>query len=176
MFFIRKSTVLFAVGTALSLSLVGCGESKVSQCNKLTGSGNKLATTSKKYEDQTNALQKEGAPKDLNAAKATFAKLAAILNSFGGEVKTIKQEASGFNFSDDKLKGFHGRYITILTEQEQLATNGSKLFDKASKLGNPEEFSQVLPEIANLSQKSEANEGEQKKLVSEVNTYCGASS
>jgi hypothetical protein len=174
MFLIRRSTALFAVGAAMSLSLVGCGENKVSQCNKLTGSNNKLASINKKYEDQTKALQQGGPPKDINGAKATFGKLAAILTSFGGELKTVKQEASGFNFGDDKLKDFHGRYLKILTEQEQVVADGSKIFDQASKVANPQEFSQILPEIANLSQKSQASEGEQKNLIQEVNTYCSA--
>lgn len=172
MFLIRRPTALLAIGGVLSLFLVSCAEDKVSQCKKLTAATDKSIATNKKYEEQIQKLQKESAPKNFNEAKAVFGKLAGIFTSFSGELKASNQEASGLKFGDDKLKDFHTRYVKVAGEQEKLAADGSKLFEKASKLQKETDFRQLGPEFASISQRSVSNTQEGKKLIDEIKAYC----
>jgi hypothetical protein len=174
MFFNYKSTVLFSVVVALSLPLVGCGEGKVSQCNKLTGSNNKFVDITKKSQAQLSELEKLNS-EDFNTVKTAFGKVAVALNSLNGEVKTLVQEANGLKFSDDKLKDFHGRYVKVLTDAEKAFTDGNQLFDKASKLESQEGFPALLAEFEAFEKNDKNIVEQQGKLIQEVNTYCGAS-
>jgi hypothetical protein len=170
----RKSTVLFPVILALSLPLVSCGESKVTQCNKLTGSNNKFVDITKKSQAQLSELEKLNS-EDLNEIKTAFGKVSTGLTSLNGEVKTLVQEANGLKFGDDKLKDFHGRYVKVLTDAEKAFADGTQLFDKASKLESQESFSTLLPEFEAFEKNDKNIVEQQGKLIQEVNTYCGAS-
>jgi regulator of replication initiation timing len=169
-----KSTVLFSVFVALSLPLVGCGEGKVSQCNKLTGSNNKFVDITKKSQAETSELEKVFDSGDFAQIKTAFGKVSTTLNSLDGEVKTLIQEANGLKLSDDKLKNFHDRYVKILTDAEKIFADGNKLFDKASKLETQEEIGALLPEFEAFDRSDKAIVEQQGKLIQEVNTYCGA--
>jgi hypothetical protein len=175
-FLIPRSIALLVVGAALSLSLASCGgENKATQCNKLTAAADKSVSINKKYEEQLQKLQQGSSPKNFNEAKALFGKLAGIFTSFSGELKASNQEAAKLSFSDDKLKGFHTRYVKIAGEQEKLAVDGNKLFQKASKLQKQEDFQKLGPEFISVSQRSITNTQEGKKLVDELKAYCADS-
>jgi hypothetical protein len=171
---IPRSTALFAIGVAASLSLVGCGESKVSQCNKLTTAVNKSQSINDKYQKQLNALQQSSNLNNFNEAKIAFGKAGAIFKSFSGELKTVNQEFTSLNFNDDKLKDFYDRYLKLIGAHEKTAIDASNLFNKASKLPNEAAFSQLVPEIGRITELGNTNSQTSKKLNDEITTYCGA--
>ncbi|MBW4621815.1 MAG: hypothetical protein KME17_20920 [Cyanosarcina radialis HA8281-LM2] len=173
MFFTFRSTVLLTLSTIASLSLVSCGESKVSQCDRLTASVKKSQSISQKHEEQLKALEQQSNLNNFNEAKTAFGKAGGIFKSFAGELKTVNKEFTGLNFNDSKLKDLQGNYQKALAEREKYASDASKLFDKASKLKSQTDFSQLVPEISAITEKSTANSQQIKKLDDEINTYCG---
>lgn len=174
MFFIFRSRVLLTVIAIASLSLLSCGESKVSQCSKLTASVKKSQSLSQKHEEQLKALEQKSNLNNFNEAKTAFGKAGGIFKAFAGELKTLDTEFTELNFNDAKLKDLQGNYQKALKEREKYATDASKLFDKASKLKSQADFSQLVPEISTITEKSTANSQQIKKLDDEINSYCGA--
>jgi hypothetical protein len=172
-FFTFRSIALLTVSVAIGLSLVSCGESKVSQCNKLTASVKKSQSISQKHEEQLKALEQKSNLNNFNEAKTAFGKAGGIFKSFAGELKTVDREFTGLNFNDAKLKDLHSNYQKALKEREKYATDASKLFDKASKLKSQADFSQLVPEISTITEKSTVNSQQIKKLDDEINSYCG---
>ncbi|MDX2100869.1 MAG: hypothetical protein SFW36_24075 [Leptolyngbyaceae cyanobacterium bins.59] len=133
------ATVIGGLATA-------CGESKVSQCNKLSAVVNKVAK-------EAQALSKANKPDDQ------FAQLSKAADSLDGYAAELQQ----VQLKDETLKGYQTRFVAIYTDTSKASRSLVDAFKKRDqKAGNAALNS--LQEVASR----------EDPLLKEVNTYCGA--
>ena len=96
---LNRRAALGATALTFGLVLYGCGESKVSQCNKVVTIANKTAALA--------------IPKDL----AGFAPLAASIDQIRTEIQTIAVQDSKLKELQTQLLGVYGDTSQALKEQ-----------------------------------------------------------
>lgn len=90
----KRRTALYAATLSLGIVLNGCGESKISQCNKVVTIANK-----------TNAL---AIPKDITG-----------FGAFADNIDQIRTEAQAIAVQDSKLKELQAQLVGIYGEASQ---------------------------------------------------------
>ncbi|TAD79592.1 MAG: hypothetical protein EA001_03840 [Oscillatoriales cyanobacterium] len=148
---------LGVASTVLAVLLVGCGEGKVAQCNK-------LITVVNKGQQISESIKGMDAP--------AMRKLSTDL---GG----LSKEISAVELADEKLKGFQGRFVKIYNDlSEASASVGTALTEieknKKPTPETPKKLKQLQADVAAASKTGESAANSEKKLVQEVNTYCSA--
>lgn len=129
----------------VTLILVGCGPSKVDQCNALVDAGNK---------SQSGFVALE----------------AAMLNpdSFQKRIDKIDEDAkgvAGVKLEDPKLVGFRDKYATGLTDYTKILKQMKPILKDEAKT---DDVNKLIDQLNAISDK----EG---KLIDEINTYCSGS-
>lgn len=133
----------FSLIAAISVLAVACGESKVSQCNKLIEVANKAVGD---VQDVTSSAN----PEDVNA----MIKIADTADQAKSTMETLE-------LNDEKLKGFQQRFVTMYQET---STATRSLVDAVGKQDN-----QAAETAYNNLQ---AATDQETPLVNEVNEYC----
>ncbi|HEY9645303.1 MAG TPA: hypothetical protein V6C88_02980 [Chroococcidiopsis sp.] len=129
----------------LSVLAVSCGESKVSQCNKLIEVANKAVS-------EVQAVTASAQPQDVTA----MTKIADTADAATAEMQALE-------LADESLKGYQQRFVTMYTDTSK-ATR--ELVDAVGKKDSAAAEASFTALQAATSQES--------GLVGEVNTYCGA--
>ena len=136
----RYTTLISSL--AISMLVVSCGESKVSQCNKLSEVVNKAAT-------EAQEMGKGGGDQLGELEKA-----ATSLDGYASELEGIK-------ITDETLKGFKDRFITMYRD----TGTASRSLVAAAKEKNRGAGEKALKDL-------QAATGQETTLVTEVNAYC----
>jgi hypothetical protein len=123
--------------------LVGCGESKVAQCNKLIAVANKAATESKQMSQSSN-------PDKIGQ----LSQMADKLDQYAKEIQAVE-------IKDDQLKGFQGRFAKMYQETGAASRALIAAVNKKDPKG-----------IGTSSKALQTASGQEGPLVSEVNSYC----
>lgn len=129
--------------TLIGLALVGCGPSKVDQCNALVDAGNK-------------------------SQSAFVALQAAMLNeaSFQTRIDKIDEHAKavrGVQVADPKLVDMRDRYAGGLEEYAKIMKNMKPILKDDAKVDT---LNKHIDELNAVSDK-------ESKLIDEINGYCG---
>lgn len=130
----------------LGLILTSCSESKVSQCNKLIEIANRAVSGVK-------AVSENPTPGSLESMK----KIADVAN-------TAKAQMEALQLSDDQLKTYQTRFITMYQDTNQATRNLVAASEKQDSPAATKAFDEL--------QTATSQEG---PLVNEVNSYCNAS-
>lgn len=129
----------------LGLVMTSCSESKVSQCNKLIEIANRAVSGVK-------AVSENPKPDSIES-----------MNKIADVANTAKSQMEGLQLSDDQLKTFQTRFITMYTDTNQATRD---LVGAAEKKDAP-----AAQKAFDALQNATSQEG---PLVNEVNSYCDA--
>jgi len=143
MSFASKSVVCCSVLFLVSPLLTGCGESKVSQCNKLIQVANKAT------------MELQGINKGNNPDKV------AQLNTIADKLDRHSKDMQGLQIKDEKLQGFQTRFVKLY----QQTGTGSREVAAGVKSKNLKAATQALKQM-------QTGVGQEQALVNEVNQYC----
>lgn len=145
---VYKSTIKLSGVAAIALLFTSCGESKVSQCNKVIKVANQAALLGQQY------------GKDPKAAKGSqgLTELATKIDQVGTEMK-------GLEIKDEKLQGYQTRFLKLY---QDISKN---LNDTATAI-NKKDIKQANRFLVTL-QKSSVEEG---VIVKDINGYCSGKS
>lgn len=183
-----------ALGSAALLLLVaGCGPSKVAQCNDFIEVSNDLGTQGETFGQELEA--------ELNEQLSGSSDFGAIANDLNTAADTIDTKAGEFvqsstsqlgdvELQDETLQGYQSSYIELIN------TMGTRIDDMTTAVrGMADVFEGINPEAltsqaqvqqleAQLIQAEAAvneavaeldkTEAEEDALISEINSYCGA--
>lgn len=144
---VARRVYQISVSVLLGLALTSCSESKVSQCSKLISIANKAVSG-------VRAVSENPKPDSIESMN----KIADVANS-------AKTEMEGLQITDDKLKGYQTRFVSMYTETNQ-ATRDLVASAEAKD-------SQAAQKAFDSLQTATSQEG---PLVNEVNGYCEAQS
>jgi TolA-binding protein len=160
------------------LTLIGCGESKISQCNKLITEINRGQGA---YEKSTSEMRNLGNfnPSNPEELKAQITKIKDSLATFVQEVRTVSQDVKALTLADSQLQELRTGYTTQL---EAIATGLDDSGKAMSSLGDinftaTDAFQKVEASTKQIGESiqavSKAGE-ESNRIVGEINTYCEA--
>lgn len=138
-----KRSFVLSLATSIGLLMVGCGESKVSQCNKISTVVNKAA----------NEAQ--------NASKSNNPDKVGELEKAANNIDQYAKELEAVKVKDDTLQRMQTRFIKMYRDTSQA---GHSLVEAARKKDNRG----VTTSLKSLSEATQV-EG---TLVSEFNQYC----
>lgn len=162
----------------LATVLASCGESKISQCNKLVAEINQGQTV---YQKSADAMKGVGGfnPTKPEEMKAQITKVKESLGAFVADIRKVKEGIKALAVEDKKLLTLRDDYATQL---EAIAVGFEDSSKAISSLGainftGADAVKQVetsTKEIGNSIQKVSKAGQESNRVVSEINTYCGA--
>jgi uncharacterized membrane protein len=142
----RRSIALVSAVAIVSTLLASCGESKVSQCNKLIGLANQAT-------DEIKGLQ-QGGGDSADEKKKQLEKIANSLDSY-------TKKAEGLSIQDEQLKAFQKQLITLY---QQTRDNSRDLLTAV----NTKDAKATNAALSKLIQGG----GTEQTLIRSVNTYC----
>lgn len=153
---IEKWTLLVSL---VSLLLVGCGESKVVQCNKLIGVINKgqaIASTGINGNDPT------------------------AMNQLATNLEGLSQETKGVSVEDTQLKDFQTRFAQVyqtLGQASRTIANAMTTVKQTPSAGaNAAKLKQAQSDAQSATQTALKAAQDENKLVTDLNNYCKAGS
>lgn len=160
------------------LTLVGCGESKISQCNKLIAEINRGQGA---YEKSTSEMQNLGKfnPSSPEELKAQITKIKDSLAVFVQEVRTVSQDVKTLNLADTQLQELKTGYATQLEAMAMGLDDSGKAMSSLGEINFKADnaFQQVensTKQIGTSIQTVSKAGQESNRVVGEINTYCGA--
>lgn len=160
------------------LTLVGCGESKISQCNKLITEINRGQGA---YEKSTSEMQNLGNfnPSSPEELKAQITKIKDSLAVFVQEVRTVSQDVKTLNLADTQLQELKTGYATqldaMVTGLDASGKAMSSLGEINFKATNAFQQVEIATKQIGTSIQTVSKAGqESNRVVGEINTYCGA--
>jgi hypothetical protein len=139
-----KQSFILAATTAIALLFVGCGESKVAQCNKIIKIANQASTLGQEF------------GKNPNPAKGSKA-----LTELAGKLDPLAQEMKGLEIKDEKLQVFQGRFLALYQNISKELNNTAGAIDKKN-----------IPAAKNFLVSLKKSSTEESSIVKEINSYC----
>ncbi len=140
---LHRRAALLSTFTAVSFLVVGCGESKVTQCNKISAVVNRAAT-------ETQSIGKSNNPDKI-----------AELSKAANTVDQYAKELEGVQVKDDKLKGLQARFVKMYKD----TSKSSRDLVAAAKVKN-------VPAVKTSLQSLQTATSQETTLVGEFNQYC----
>lgn len=158
--------------------LVGCGESKIAQCNKLIAEINQGQTAYQKSTEQMRNLGNFN-PKNPEEMKVQINKVKDSLGVFVQELRKVSQSTKGIAVEDEQLKQLRDSYATQLEAisvglddaGKAISSLGAINFTGADALKQVEASSN---QIGGSIQKVSRAGQDASRVVGEINSYCGA--
>ncbi|MBH8564022.1 hypothetical protein I8748_17830 [Nostoc sp. CENA67] len=139
-----KQTAILSATAAIAILFTGCGESKVTQCNKIINVANQAATIGQ--EISTNSKSEKGS-KSLTEAATKIDKIA-------NDMKAVEVK-------DEKLQGFQGRFLKLYQDSSKALRDTAGALDKK----NLKAATGFLATLKNTTNQESA-------IVKEINGYC----
>ena len=172
----RNLYLILPLVLGLATVLVSCGESKVSQCNKLIGEINQGQTV---YQKSADAMKNIGGfnPTKPEEMKAQITKIKDSLEAFVGDLRKVNQGIKALALEDKKLKELQNNYSTQLEVMSVGFEDSSKAISSLGTINftAPDAVKQVESStkgIAESIQKVSKAGQESSLVVGEINTYC----
>jgi len=176
--FRRRFGVASAVA-AIALLATGCGESKVSQCNRLAEVVNKAQGFMPAFENNIQTFSTNAAQvKSLDDIKAAADQYVTAVNEVVSDLDALAVELEDTELRDEQLITYRDRYIEMVEGFSGALTQASDAMGivqeveaEADLPAKIEESQQETVEAVQLIQELSV---EESTIINEVNTYCGA--
>ncbi|MBD2464711.1 hypothetical protein H6G89_27280 [Oscillatoria sp. FACHB-1407] len=140
----RKRGIVISMLAAVSVLAASCGESKVSQCNKLIEVANKAVS-------DVQAITTSANPQDVNA-----------MTQIAETADQARASMEALELSDESLQAFKQRFVTMYADTSK-ATRDLVTAVNANNSQGAEAAYTALQTATD----------QETPLVNEVNTYCG---
>jgi hypothetical protein len=138
---------LLSVVTAITISLSGCGVTKVVQCNSMVKIVNDAAA-------EGQSFAKAAGTADPANATQLFTGTATKLEKLGKDMEVL-------DIKDEKLQGMKGKFITMY----KAASKGLLDASAAVKAKDAKAMTKALEDIKNGTSQEDS-------LVKDINAYC----
>lgn len=168
-----------SAGTLLALVLVGCGPSKVSQCNELADVVNQTQTFMQEFESEIQNFSESATQvQSLDDIKAAASQYTAAVDKVVTDLDSLVEDLNAVQLNDETLTSFRSDYVEVVQGFSGALTQASDAMGLVVEVNSEEQLPASIEEsqgktmeavdtIQNLSAKEET-------LISQVNTYCGA--
>jgi len=171
-------TVL-SVGTIFALFLSSCGESKVSQCNRLAEVVNQTQTFMQEFETEIQNFSTSAASvqnlEDITTAASQYTEAVGTVVT---QLDSLATDLEGTELADESLNQFRDQYIEVVkgfnTSLQAAKTAMESVKDAQSEAELPALLQQSQTDTLEAVESIEQLSTQESEVIDGVNTYCGA--
>lgn len=179
MLIFRRRLRLGFTGIAIALFIGGCGESTVSQCNRLADVVNKAQGFMPQFESDIQEFSTNAAQvRSLEDVKSAADQYVAAVDSVVTNLSDLSSELREVTLSDEQLVTYRDSYIEMVEGFSSALTQAREAMGIVQEVeteddleGKIEESRQQTEQAVELIEDLSAQES---SIINEVNTYCGA--
>lgn len=175
----RRRYGLVSTGAAIALLVAGCGESKVSQCNRLAEVVNKAQGFMPAFEENIQTFSTNAAQvKSLDDIKTAADQYVTAVDEVVSDLDALSTELEQTQLDDEQLISYRDRYIEMVEGFSGALTQASDAMGIVQEVQSEEELPAKIEEsqqetVAAVQLIQELSV-EESTIINEVNTYCGA--
>ena len=177
---LRSPLVRFLLPLAIAGTLISCTPSKISQCNKLADSVNKMRPIAEQFQQENNAFdaaaKTASARNDFNGVKTAAGTAASGFTKLTQQLDELIKNIQGINLQDETLVGLQNRYVQNATAISAAFKDITNALTTISTLENsPKGLKDLNAAGQTLSATAQKMGGlieAETQLVSDFNKYC----
>lgn len=176
---VRRRLGVISASAAIALLAVGCGESKVSQCNRLAEVVNKAQGFMPAFESNIQQFSANAAQvKSLDDIKSAADQYVVAVNGVVSELDELAVELNNTELSDDQLINYRDRYITMVEGFSSALNEASAAMGIVQEVQTeadlPAKIEESQQQTVQAVQQIQELSVEESTIINEVNNYCGA--
>jgi len=176
---LRRRCGLVSVGAAIALLIASCGESKVSQCNRLAEVVNKAQGFMPEFESSIQAFSTSAAQvRSLDDIKAAADQYVSAVNNVVSDLDSLSTELQETELTDEQLIAYRDRYIEMVEGFSDALTEASSAMsivqEVQAEADLPAKIEQSQQQTVQAVERIRELSVEESSIINEVNTYCGA--
>ena len=177
----RRRSWMVSTGVAIAFLIVSCGESKVSQCNRLAEVVNKAQGFMPAFESDIQAFSTNAAQvRSLEDIKAAADQYVAAVDKVVGNLDSLVTELNGTELSDEQLITYRDNYIEMVKGFSDALNQASDAMgivqDVEAEADLPAKIEESQQQTVKAVQLIQDLSIQESSIINEVNTYCGATS
>lgn len=168
-----------AAGLLLPLLIMGCGSSKVAQCNQLAEVVNQTQGFMQEFETEIQTFSESAAQvKNLDDIKLAASQYTTAVDKVVTNLNGLVTDLQGTTLRDDTLSQFRDDYVGVVEGFSSALTDAREAMDLVVKVQSEAELpakieesqQQTMTAVAAIEELSQT----ESQLINEVNSYCGA--
>jgi ABC-type transporter Mla subunit MlaD len=176
---VRRRLGVVSASAAIALLAAGCGESKVSQCNRLAEIVNQAQGFMPAFESNIQTFSANAAQvKSLDDIKAAADQYVQAVNGVVSDLDALGTELENTDLSDEQLISYRDRYIEMVqgfsTALTQASSAMSVVQEVETEADLPAKIEESQQQTVQAVQQIQELSVEESTIINEVNTYCGA--
>lgn len=166
-------------GMVMALLLVGCGPSKVAQCNQLAEVVNQTQGFMQEFETEIQSFSQSASQvKNLDDIKAAASQYTTAVDKVVTNLDTLVGDLQNTSLKDDTLVQFRDSYVKVVQGFSTSLQDARQAMDLVVTVNSEAELPAKIEEsqqktITAVSSIEELSQQE-AQLINEVNAYCGA--
>jgi ABC-type transporter Mla subunit MlaD len=166
-------------GLLLPLLLVGCGSSKVAQCNQLAEVVNQTQGFMKEFETEIQTFSESAAQvKNLDDIKLAASQYTTAVDKVVTNLNGLVTDLQTTTLRDDTLSQFRDDYVGVVEGFSGALTDAREAMDLVVQVQSEAELpakieesqQQTMTAVAAIEELSQT----ESQLINDVNGYCGA--
>ena len=170
---------LVSVGAAIALLISSCGESKVSQCNRLAEVVNKAQGFMPAFESDIQTFSTNAAQvKSLEDIKSAADQYVEAVQKVITNLDELSVELQDTDLSDEELISYRDRYTEMVEGFSSALTQASDAMsivqDVQAEADLPAKIEESQQQTVQAVQLIQDLSVQESSIINEVNTYCGA--
>lgn len=181
MFTLRPLQWGIPAGAIAVLLVVGCGPSKVSQCNQLAEVVNQTQGFMQEFETEIQSFSQNAAQvQSLDDIKAAASQYTTAVDKVVLNLDGLVGDLQGTDLNDETLMQFRNDYVGVVQGFSSALQEASGAMDLVVSVGSEAELPASIEESQKQTMEAvnaiEDLSQQESQLISQVNGYCGASS
>jgi ABC-type transporter Mla subunit MlaD len=168
-----------SAGALMTLVLVGCGPSKVAQCNQLAEVVNQTQGFMQEFETEIQTFSENASQvKNLDDIKSAASQYTTAVDKVVTNLNSLVGDLENTTLQDETLVQFRDSYIGVVQgfstaledarEAMDLVVTVDSEADLPARIEDSQQ--QTMTAVASIEELSQT----EAQLISEVNAYCGA--
>ncbi|PSR13143.1 hypothetical protein C8255_25685 [filamentous cyanobacterium CCP3] len=167
------------VGLLLPLLLLGCGSSKVAQCNQLAEVVNQTQGFMQEFEAEIQTFSESAAQvKNLDDIKLAASQYTTAVDKVVTNLDGLVGDLQSTTLRDEDLSQFRDEYVGVVQGFSTALTDAREAMDLVVQVESEAELpakieesqQQTMTAVASIETLSQT----ESQLINEVNGYCGA--
>lgn len=167
------------LGLLLPLLLLGCGSSKVAQCNQLAEVVNQTQGFMQEFETEIQTFSESAAQvKNLDDIKLAASQYTSAVDKVVTNLDGLVDDLQATNLRDEDLSQFRDSYVGVVQGFSTALTDAREAMELVVQVQSEAELpakieesqQQTMAAVASIETLSQ----NESQLINEVNSYCGA--
>ncbi|MFQ4138475.1 hypothetical protein PGN35_019360 [Nodosilinea sp. PGN35] len=175
----KRRRSMGGVGLLLPLLLLGCGSSKVAQCNQLAEVVNQTQGFMQEFEAEIQTFSESAAQvKNLDDIKLAASQYTTAVDKVVTNLDGLVGDLQATTLRDEDLSRFRDDYVVVVQGFSSALTDARQAMDLVVQVESEAELPAKIEESQQQTMTAvssiETLSQNESQLINEVNGYCGA--